>query len=188
MTARLVNMVRDFFLKGEERSVLAKKNIIASFLIKGCSIAISLIVVPLALNYVNPSQYGIWLTLSSMVAWMSFFDIGFTQGLRNKFAEAKARGDLYLARVYVSTTYFYLGAIFLIIWIFLLIANSFISWTKLLNIPAEQEVQVSMLAVIILTYFSFQFVFRIINTILTADQKPAKASFIDMLGQLIALS
>lgn len=187
MTARLVNMVRDFFLKGEERSVLAKKNIIASFLIKGCSIAISLIVVPLALNYVNPSQYGIWLTLSSMVAWMSFFDIGFTQGLRNKFAEAKARGDLYLARVYVSTTYFYLGAIFLIIWIFLLIANSFISWTKLLNIPAEQEVQVSMLAVIILTYFSFQFVFRIINTILTADQKPAKASFIDMLGQLIAL-
>lgn len=187
ITARVSGMVRDFFLKGEERSVLAKKNIIASFIIKGCSIAISLVLVPLALNYVNPSQYGIWLTLSSMVAWMSFFDIGFTQGLRNKFAEAKARGDIHLARIYVSTTYFYLGAIFLIVWIILLIANSFISWSSLLNIPAEQEKQVSMLAVIILTYFSFQFVFRIINTVLTADQKPAKASFIDMLGQLIAL-
>jgi len=180
-------MLKDFFLKGEKRSIEAKKNIMASFLIKGISIAISLIVVPLALNYVNPSQYGIWLTLSSMVAWMAFFDIGFTQGLRNRFAEAKAKGDFQLARIYVSTTYFYLGFVFIIVWVILLIANSFINWSSLLNIPPEQENQVSMLAVIVLSYFSFQFVFRIINTILVADQKPAKASFLDMLGQLIAL-
>ncbi len=180
-------MIKDFFLKGEKRSIEAKKNIMASFLIKGISIAISLLVVPLALNYVNPSQYGIWLTLSSMVAWMAFFDIGFTQGLRNRFAEAKAKGDFQLARIYVSTTYFYLGFVFIIVWVILLIANSFINWSTLLNIPPEQENQVSMLAVIVLSYFSFQFVFRIINTILVADQKPAKASFLDMLGQLIAL-
>jgi len=186
-SARLIGFVKDFFLKGEERSIQAKKNIMASFLIKGCSIAISLVVVPLALNYVNPSQYGIWLTLSSMVAWMAFFDIGFTQGLRNKFAEAKAKGDFHLARVYVSTTYYYIGIIFIIVWVILLIVNSFINWSSLLNISEEQETQVSMLAVIILSYFSFQFVFRIINTILVADQKPAKSSFIDMLGQLIAL-
>jgi O-antigen/teichoic acid export membrane protein len=181
-------MIKDFFLKGEKRSIEAKKNIMASFLIKGISIAISLLVVPLALNYVNPSQYGIWLTLSSMVAWMAFFDIGFTQGLRNRFAEAKAKGDFQLARIYVSTTYFYLGFVFIIVWVILLIANSFINWSTLLNIPPEQEKQVSMLAVIVLSYFSFQFVFRIINTILIADQKPAKASFLDMLGQLIALA
>jgi O-antigen/teichoic acid export membrane protein len=180
-------MIKDFFSKGHDRSIEAKKNIMASFLIKGCSIAISLILVPLALNYVNPSQYGIWLTLSSMVAWMAFFDIGFTQGLRNKFAEAKARGDLHLARVYISTTYYYIGIIFIVIWVILLVANSFVNWSSLLNIPAEQETQVSMLAVIVLSYFSFQFVFRIINTILIADQKPAKAAFLDMLGQLIAL-
>jgi O-antigen/teichoic acid export membrane protein len=185
--ARLIGFLKDFFLKGEERSIEAKKNIMASFLIKGCSIAISLILVPLALNYVNPSQYGIWLTLSSMVAWMAFFDIGFTQGLRNKFAEAKAKGDLQLARIYVSTTYYYIGIIFIIIWVILLVANHFVNWAELLNLPAEQEREVSMLAIIILSYFSFQFVFRIINTILIADQKPAKASFLDMLGQLISL-
>ena len=167
--------------------MLAKKNIAASFLIKGVSIAISLLVVPLALDYVNPSQYGIWLTLSSMVAWMAFFDIGFTQGLRNRFAEAKAKGDFQLARIYVSTTYFYLGIIFIILWVLMMVINNFISWTRLLNISPEQESQVRILAVIVLSYFSFQFVFRIINTILVADQKPAKASFLDMLGQLIAL-
>ena len=49
------------------------------------------------------------------------------------------------------------------------------------------EKEVSELAMLIFTYFCFQFVFRVINTILTADQKPAIASFIDMLGQLLGL-
>ena len=68
----------NFFTKGHKRSLEAKKNIIGSLLIKGCSIAIGLVAVPLTINYINPAQYGIWLTLSSMIAWFSFFDIGFT--------------------------------------------------------------------------------------------------------------
>ena len=90
---KLKSFIVDFLLKGHERSVKAKKNILGSILIKGFSILISLIVVPLTINYINPSRYGIWLTLSSIVGWFSFFDIGLTQGLRNKFAEAKAKGE-----------------------------------------------------------------------------------------------
>src|SRR5690606_17696637 len=91
--------------RGQGRSVKAKKNIIASFFIKGLSIAISLVLVPITIDYINTSRYGIWLTLSSIVAWFSFFNIGLTQGLRNKFAEAKAKGEHELAQIYVSTTY-----------------------------------------------------------------------------------
>lgn len=183
----MAEFLRGFLSRGHKRSVEAKRNILASFVIKGFSIAISLILVRLALNYVDSSQYGIWLTLSSMVAWMSFFDIGFTQGLRNKFAEAKARGEFELARSYISTTYYYIGIIFLFVWILLLIGNRFINWSSLLNAPVEQEREVSTLAIIVFSYFCFQFVFRIITTVLTADQKPAKASFLDMLGQFLAL-
>src|SRR5665648_546203 len=98
-------ILTDFFTKGHERSIKAKKNILASLIIKGLSIAISLVLVPLTINYINPSRYGIWLTLSSIVGWFSFFDIGLTQGLRNKFAEAKAKGEDNLAQILVSTTY-----------------------------------------------------------------------------------
>jgi O-antigen/teichoic acid export membrane protein len=186
-TNRYIGKIYDFFTKGHERSILAKKNILASFFIKGFSIAISLLIVPLSLKYVNPSQYGIWLTLSSMVAWISFFDIGFTQGLRNKFAEAKAKGDILLARIYVSTTYFYIGLIFIIVWVVLLIVSQIVNWQTLLNIPADLEKEVSRVVIIIFTYFCFQFVFRIINTMLIADQKPAKASFLDLSGQMVSL-
>jgi O-antigen/teichoic acid export membrane protein len=177
----------DFFTKGHQRSLDAKKNIVGALLIKGVSIAVGLVLVPLTINYINPTKYGIWLTLSSMIAWISFFDIGFTHGLRNKFAEAKAKGDKELVRNYISTTYYYVSIIFIGLWVLLLLANQFISWHKLLNLPLSDEADVSRLAILVFSYFCFQFIFRVINTILIADQQPAKASLVDMLGQLFAL-
>lgn len=179
--------VINFFTTGNQRSLKAKKNIIGSLVIKGTSIAIGLILVPLTIHYINPSQYGIWLTLSSMIAWISFFDIGFTHGLRNKFAEAKAKGDKESVRIYISTTYYYVSIIFISLWLVLILANEFINWHSLLSLPAEMEKEVSQLAILVFTYFCLQFIFRIINTILTADQQPAIASLLDMLGQLLGL-
>lgn len=75
------------------RSSLIKKNIAGSIVIKGVSILTSLLLVPLTLNYVNKELYGIWLTLSSVVLWLNFFDIGFTLGLKNKLAESLATKD-----------------------------------------------------------------------------------------------
>jgi len=177
----------DYFSKGHQRSVKAKKNILASIIIKGLSIAISLLLVPMTINYINSSRYGIWLTLSSIIGWLSFFDIGLSQGFRNRFAEAKARNDDSLAQVYVSTTYLLLSVIFFIVWIIFLIGNNFLNWSKILNIPEDMQSEVSLLAVIVFTYFCLSFVLKIITTILLADQKPAKSSLIDLLGQILSL-
>lgn len=173
--------------KGHDRSIKAKKNIIASFFIKGLSIAISLVLVPLTIDYINPSRYGIWLTLSSIVAWFSFFDIGLTQGLRNKFAEAKAKEQDDLAQIYVSTTYAILAIIFSLVWLLFFISNQFLDWSQLLNISDSMKDEVSTLAVIVFTYFCLQFVLRVITTLLIADQQPAKSSLIDLFGQLFSL-
>ena len=173
--------------KGHTRSIKAKKNIIASFFIKGISIAISLVLVPLTINYINPSRYGIWLTLSSIVGWFSFFDIGLSQGLRNKFAEARAKGNDELAQIYVSTTYAILAIIFSIVWIIFIIVNHFLNWAHILNISENMQSEVSILAVIIFTYFCLQFILGIITTLILADQQSAKSSFISVLGQIFSL-
>ena len=83
--------LREFLSKGHQRSVKAKKNIIVSFIVKGFSIIVGLAFVPLTVSYVNPLRYGIWLALSSIIGWFSYFDIGFGNGLRNKFAESIAK-------------------------------------------------------------------------------------------------
>lgn len=182
-----ISNILNLINRGQERSVNAKKNILASFFIRGFSIAISLVLVPLTINYINPSRYGIWLTLSSVVGWFSFFDIGLTQGLRNKFAEAKVKGDDYLAQVYVSTTYAILSITFFSIWFIFLIINRFLNWSHILNVTDSMQSEVTTLAVIVFTYFCLQFVLRIITTIITADQQPAKSSLIDLAGQIVSL-
>lgn len=183
----LLSFFQTFLNKGHERSIKAKKNIITSIGLKGGSIAISLLLVPLTINYVNPERYGIWLTISSIVAWFSFFDIGLTQGLRNKFALAIAEGDDESAQVYVSTTYAILGIIFTAIWLIFLLINPFLEWSDILNVSEEFSNEISILALIVFTYFCLQFVLRVLTTIITADQEPAKASLIDLIGQGVAL-
>ncbi|GAH31869.1 unnamed protein product, partial [marine sediment metagenome] len=83
--------IKNVLSTGHPRSIRAKKNIFASFGLKGISILISFLLVPLVLNYIDITKYGIWLTLSSIIGWFGFFDIGLGNGLRNKFAEAIAK-------------------------------------------------------------------------------------------------
>lgn len=184
---KIRNAFVNYFTKGHQRSLEAKRNIAASLLIKGASIAINLALVPLTINYVNPTQYGIWLTLSSIVAWFSFFDIGFGHGLRNRFAEAKAIGELKKARIYVSTTYAVLALIFSAVWILFFTANFFIDWSKILNAPASMVTELSSLSLIVFSFLCLRIIFQTITTIIIADQKPALAGFFNMTGQLLAL-
>ena len=174
--------------KGHDRSVKAKKNIFASFIIKGCNIAISLVLVPLTIHYVNPTQYGIWLTLSSIIGWFAFFDIGFGNGLRNKFAEAIALNDHQLARIYLSTTYAILGIIIVCLLAIFLVINPFLNWTSILNTPSSMAAELSTLAILVFVFFCLQFILQLITTIITANQQPAKASFFNFLGSLFSLT
>jgi len=183
----LKSRITNLFETQNSRSLIIKKNIIELFIIRGLSVVISLIIVPMTINYISPNQYGIWLTLSSMVAWVSFFDIGFTQGLRNRYSEAIANNDINLARIYVSTAYFFVGILFIIVWSVLITVNLFIDWRVLLNIQENEVKEVVNLTFIIISYFCLQFIFSIINTILIADQKTSRASLINLIGQLLGL-
>ena len=174
--------------KGHERSVNAKKNILASLIIKGCSILISLFLVPLTIHYLNPTRYGIWLTLSSIIGWLGFFDIGFGNGLRNKFAQSIAMGKHEQARVYVSTTYAILSIIIASVLILFFLINPFLDWSRILNTPGSMSGELSILALIVFVFFCLQFVLQLITTVLTANQQPAKASLFNLIGSLFSLT
>lgn len=79
-----MSKILEYINKGGDRSVAVKKNIIGSFAVKGVSIVVSFLLVPLTLGYVNAELYGIWLTLSSIMVWLGFFDVGFTLGIFSK--------------------------------------------------------------------------------------------------------
>ena len=101
-----------------DRSSKAKWNTILLGSIKTLTIPISFLLVPLTIDYVNKENYGIWLTLSSIVAWMSFFDIGLNNGLRNRLGDSLAKEDYVLSRKLVSTSYALLTIFSSIIFLF----------------------------------------------------------------------
>ena len=122
------------FTQGDARSVTIKKNVVASLVIKGVGILTSLLLVPLTIGYVSPELYGVWLTLSSILTWVGFMDIGFSQGLKNKLTEAIALGEWERGRSLVSTTYFMMLIITVPLCVILEIIVPHVNWVSLLNV------------------------------------------------------
>jgi len=181
----VVNTIYKYINQGEERTIKAKKNILFMLLIKGGNILIGIVLVPITLGYVDTERYGIWLALSSMVLWISFFDIGLNNGLKNRLAQALANNNVDLARKYVSTTYALLMLIFLPMMLALLGISQLIDWNRFLNIESEEPLLAPVC--ILIVYFCINFILNTISTVLNADQRPADASFILFLQQLASL-
>ena len=131
---------------GDKRSVLAKKQISYSLIIKGATIAIGFLLIPLTINFIDPINYGIWLTLTSVIGWFQVLDIGIGNGLRNKFAEAIASNKDELAQKYISTAYATVIVLFTVLWLFLILINQFVSWSIILNTSPEMDSQLQELS------------------------------------------
>ena len=183
----MISQIKNRLLSGSERTILIKKNILASSLLKVISIVISLIIVPATINYVNAERYGIWLTLSSIIAWLSYFDFGFAHGFRNRFAEAVAKDDHCLARKYVSTTYVVLAILFLAIMIITSIINRHIEWSNILNVSLCLNGELRAVFQILIIFFCINIVAQVFCTMLMANQRPASSAAITTVGSLISL-
>ncbi len=162
-------------------------NILFSFILKGGSVVIALLLVPLTINYINPVQYGIWLTISAMVYWINVFDLGVGNGLKNEIAYSLALKDETKIRTYISTTYAVLSIIALLIFIIFYLLSSFFNWNKILNISSKINYDIHSLIIIVLAFFCVQFVVQIIDAVLSATQQVFKSSIILFFGQLICL-
>ena len=169
------------------RTINLTKHIGLSFLFKLSAILANFMLVPLTINYLGTTNYGVWLIISSFIGWFTFFDVGLGHGLRNKFAEAKAKDDINLVKGYVSSAYFTLALISIVLFFLFFIANFFIDWTQVFNTDKSLEEKLSFLMLIIFSFFVLQLVFKLITTIYTADQKPSVLVLVNFLTQLISL-
>ncbi len=173
--------------KDEDRSSLVIKNIINSIGIKGVGILISLILIPLSINYVGAINYGIWLTISSVVGWMNQFDLGMGNGLRNKITTEYAQKRYEDGKIYVSTTYAVLGIIAAVFFVLFLLIHVLVDWTNIFNTPLEMASTVDLIVIIVLICFCAQFVLQIISVLLTAVHLAYKANVIQSIALVISL-
>jgi len=168
------------------RTAKAKRNSFYMLIIKGVSVLINLAFVPLLIDILNTERYGIWLTVTTVTGWLSFFDVGLGHGLRNNLSESIAKKDFNLARQYVSTSYLSLFVIVTFLIIFNLFITPIINWSSVLNAPQSMNFELTALVYWVVFLFFLQFFFKLITSVLFALQKPAFSSLLITLGQVLA--
>lgn len=179
--------IRKKFIGTDSRSKKMYKNTVAMIGIRGVSMILTLISAPIMLHHVDTADYGVLLTLTSIVGWVGYMDVGLGNGLRNKLPEFLAKGDFHSAKKIVSSCYVTLAIYVALIIVIFLMVSPFVDWLGVLNSPTSDAGEIRGLTNVVFIAFCIQFLFGLINSILFAYQMPAFQSLFTFVGQFVAL-
>lgn len=172
----------------EEKNLIL--NILAAFLIKGLSLFITFFSMPLYIKYFDNNRVlGVWYTILSVLSWIVICDLGFGNGLRNKFTEAYAKEEFIKAKKYVSSTYVFLSFIvfpIIIFGSFLILCSNL---NNFFNISIDVINSRSLKTGVLILFFGIciNFVLKSINSIVYAIQKSSLNNFVSLIISLIPL-
>ncbi len=183
----MIGRVRRLLESGDKRSVLIKKNIVFSILIKGWSALVVFLMVPLVLSCVGTYKNGIWLTISSLLVWIDNFDIGLGNGLRNVIASSVAKEDKTEAREAVSSTFAMLAIIIIPICVLLCFIVSNVNVYSILNVDDNTVPDLVNVILVCLIFVSCSFILKFIGNVYLGLQLPAMNNMLQALSQTIAL-
>lgn len=166
-------------LSAQNRNVIL--NIIGAFVIKGGSLVISVILLPMYLRFFHEQEIlGIWYTILSVLNWVILFDLGLGQGLRNQLPKALNAKDKKMAKEYISTTYILMTAVAVIILLLGIVVLRKIDLYAIFNVnetilnysDLEKSVIIVFIGIIV------QIVLKIVTSILYAIQKSAMVNLL----------
>lgn len=173
--------------RGNARTAMVRKNIVASFLVKGWTATVQLLMVPLTLCCLGAYENGVWLTISSLLLWIDNLDIGLGNGLRNKLAESLATGDTAGARSAVSSTLAMLVGIILPVTVLLVCAIAATDTYQFLNAAPSQVSHLDLTLILSVVFVCSTFVFKFIGNFYMGLQLPAVSNLLVSAGQTLAL-
>lgn len=179
--------IRRKYSGADTRSKKMYKNTAAMIGIRGISMILTLISAPIMLHHVDRADYGVLLTLTSIVGWVGYMDIGLGNGLRNKLPELIAKNDFDSAKKTVSSCYATLTIYVAILITIFLIISPFVDWLEVLNSPTSGAKEIKELTNVVFITFCIQFLLGLLNSILFAYQMPAFQSLFTFVGQTLAL-
>lgn len=121
------------------RNIVQNKNIVFGITFKGISVFLNFLIVPILILFLGKIEYGVWITIFSIVNWIFTFDLGIGQGLRNKLTEALSVNDLEKASQIISTSYVFISLFSLLILILGIFFIYFANFQELLNYKAKSN-------------------------------------------------
>lgn len=162
---------------------------VVSFISKFASVFVGLVTVPLTFKYLGNEKFGIWMTISSIMAFLSFSDLGIGNSLLNFVAIANGKKDKLLSYKATSSAFFVL---LLLSFIILVLGVGFIyitKWTLFFKINSsvnfESEIKYSILSFLII--FSINLSLSVVQKVQEGYQYGYIYSLFNIFGVCISL-
>ena len=171
--------------EGKNRTIKLNKQTFLSFIFQGISIVLSFFVVPLSISFLNIEQYGIWITLLSMLSWFSIADLGIGFGLRNKLSESIAQNDIIAAKQYITTAYIVFALILFILSIVSIICIRQLNWNTIFKTKLISNNELIISVSIVIIGLLIVFLFSLVNQLLNALHKSSYTVFNTILQNIL---
>jgi O-antigen/teichoic acid export membrane protein len=178
---------------GRGRSYLRYRGILLGGGLAGVSKAITLLTVaisvPVTVKYLGPDRYGMWMTISSLLAVLTFADLGIGNGLVSAIASSQGRDDSPAVVRLVSSAFYMLVAISIGILLVFASLYSLVSWDRVFavhNLDAAKEAGPSVLAFVFC--FAVGLPFTVVQRLQTGLQESWRSSLWQAGGAVLALS
>jgi O-antigen/teichoic acid export membrane protein len=156
---------------------------------RATSLLTALVSVPLVIRDLGPELFGVWVTIASVLAVLRVADFGLGGGVTTAVAQSHGREDHAALRSYVSTAFFLLTAIALVLGACYALFGTRIDWASVFNVSlpsAADEVNGAM------TILAFCMLARLPLTVVERTQVGSQEGYVagawEGIGNLLALA
>jgi O-antigen/teichoic acid export membrane protein len=166
----------------------AKLAISTSLFSRVVTTAASFVVLPISVRYLGNEGYGLMVTITSVVGWLQFTNMGIGLGLQNALTEEVAKGNFQAQRELVSTAVLSLAGIGLILLVGGLMAFPHVQWTSVFPPTTERfKAEIPWTVLIVFLGFISTVVLGFVGPIYAARQELHIGSIQAMAAGLVAL-
>lgn len=175
--------------RGGERYRRAGITASSSFITKALNILISFLSVPLTVHYLGSERYGVWLTISSLLTWMTMTDFGLAgNALINVLAEASGKEDREGAQHYTASAFWALTGVGALTGIVSLATFHLIPWRRVFQVSAATSTHELQLAcALTLGFLVLNFPLSMLQSIYSAYQDGFLSNIWGIAGNSLAL-
>lgn len=166
---------------------MLRTNVLLSGILKAAGILCTYLLVPLTIDYLNKDTYGVWLAITNVLYYFSFFDVGLGNGMRNYLTESISSGNFEKGRAYLTSTLFMLSLIALAMGAVALPLAFCLDLPSVLHISGISAAELRNAMIIAISFTLVQFVVKNIGYIFVALQRYAFYDFLAVAGNAVAL-
>lgn len=159
-----------------------------SLIAKMISMLSIFITIPATLNYLGSELFGVWMTLSSLIAMLTFADMGIGNGIINKLSKSINTDDVNETKKIITNALIVLLVIAVSINLVYILLSGFVNWNLALNLSENVNPHAVGNALFAFVFcFGLNIIFSSVQKIQLAHQLGFLASIWQIIGSVTSL-